>query len=143
MISYFVPNLSNSRSNSNPSLSINQLAQKENTSVGQYLTMYRANTDVQNPDGSYIILIFPSITKYQSYQINNNQSINNVVAIENVTDITSTKRFVSELAYFILFKNSGEEIDITNGIYTQTGNEYSEIIIPLNNQSEYNNASIF
>lgn len=140
MIGYVVSNLSNSKSsksNLNSSLSINQLALKENSEVGQFLNVYRANTEVHNPDGSYLILNFPSIKKYRTYQTNNNQSINNVIVIENVSDISVTRNFVRELAYFVLFKNSGEEIEITNDFYTQTGNEYSEIIIPLNNQSEY------
>ncbi|GAB6283628.1 MAG: hypothetical protein STSR0008_24120 [Ignavibacterium sp.] len=140
MIGYVISNLSSNNTKSpNTKFSSKQLTQKENSEIGQFQTTYRADTKIQNRDGSYIILNFVSIKKHLSYKTNNNRIVNNAIVIENVTDIKVTKNFVKELAYFVLFNENGDEINITNDIWTQTGNEFSEIIIPLNNGTELNN----
>jgi len=140
MISYIVSNLSNDSSNiQNSTFSISQLAQKENAAIGQTLNIYRADTKAHNTDGSYIIINIPSIKKHSTYKTNKKENITNAIVIENVTDISATRNFVKHLAYFVLFNDKGVELNYTFDIWTQTGKEYSEIIIPLNSKSELDN----
>ena len=118
--------------------SIVELAQRENAIVGKKLTLNRADTKTKNPDGSYIILNFNSIKKHEIYKTNIGKNINNAIVVENVTNLTVTRNFVKNTGYFVLFNEKGSEININNGIFTQKGKEFSEIIIPLKNKVELN-----
>ncbi len=136
MIGYFAAKFSGGNGTPNKAFSITQLAKAENAGLGNLMEMYRADTKFQNSDGSFIIVNFPSIKKHASYDVNNSESITNAIVIQNVTDILVTRNFVSELAYFVLYDHTGNEINISNDIWTQSGKEFSEIIIPLNSPAE-------
>lgn len=137
MIGYVASNLSNN--NSSSISSSYELAQRENAEVGETNKVKRADTRFKNTNNSYIVINFYSIKKHELYNTNNGQKISNAVIIKNVTDLTVTRNFVKNAAYFVLYDNKGSEINLTNDIWTQTGKEFSEIIIPLNNKVELNN----
>ena len=120
MIGYIVSNLSTN----NKINSVNELVQRENAEIGELLVINRADKEFRNSDNSYIIVNFSSIKKHLTYKTNNNQIVDYAIVIENVTDITETRNFVRDAAYFVLFNEKGEEIKITNDIWTQTGSEF-------------------
>jgi hypothetical protein len=130
-----ISDLRGSGDDSSVDVTIESLALRENSLVGEYNALYRANTKYTNADGSYIILNIQNVEFKQEHTVNNGEILSDVVVISNATDIDQTRNFVNQAAYFRLFNSAGKEINIGD-IYTQTGSEFSEIIFSARASTE-------
>ncbi len=114
--------------------SIQLIAGQNKATVGELNVITRADTKFKNIDGSYLILNFQSMKKQRNFLSNTGQNISSCLVIENVTDLPTTRKFVKEAGYFILLDKNKNEIKLPEGIWTQTGKEFSEIIIPISDK---------
>ena len=119
-------------------MTIDQVATIQNAFIGETNTPYRMNTKYTNDDGSYIFINIQSLKYYSTYTVNNGDSISNVIVMENVLPISETQNLINKVAYIHAFDKYGVEM-IIGDIYTQTGQNFSEIIFSAKNISETQN----
>jgi hypothetical protein len=121
------------KDNNTPILLNNQeVALKNNATIGEYSKIFRVDKSVKLDNGQYIVLNIENIKKYNEYTSNTNQVLKNVIVIDNVTPANITKVFLDQKAFFSLFDEYGnEDIDIES--YVQTGKENTEIILTSKN----------
>lgn len=115
-------------------IDINVLVAKTSAKKGEVNKIYRVDTKYRNADGSYNVINFQSIMYQRTFTSNNGTILKNVVVIENVPPIIQTRNFVANAAYWIAYDEFGEEFPVGD-IYTQTGDELSEIIIDIPNSN--------
>ena len=113
-------------------LTIQDIAKKSNSKIGEYSRIFRVDKSVRGPKGQYIVLNIISIKKYSEFTSNNNKLLKNVIVIENVTPADIVKPFLIQKAFFSLFDEYGNE-DININTYVQTGKEFTEIILTSSN----------
>lgn len=117
---------------------ITTLSKENSAFVGSYNHIYRMNTDYTNDDWSYIIFNFQTIKYYDEYTVNNGQTLYDFIVIENVLPTEENYNLVNLVAYFQAYDQYGEIINIDD-IYTQTGEEFSEILFSAMNPDESKN----
>lgn len=109
-------------------LTIEQIAEKQSSTVGELNKIYRVDKSAANPDGSFIVLNLESIKHYAEYEVSSGEKLQNVVVLSNVTPVDQARRFVEEVGFFTLYDEYGEEYSNLS-VGTQTNEEYSEIIL--------------
>ena len=108
-------------------ITINDVALNNNAIIGALNSIYRMNTEYKNDDNSYIVFNFQSITYNEKYSTSSKEEIKNVIIIENGVTKIENVNLIAKVAYIQAFDTFGKEIQLGD-IYTDVGNEFSEII---------------
>ncbi len=114
-------------------ITIESLALKNTALVGEIGTIYRADTEYKNDDGSYIIVNIDKVQFKPQHAVNTGETLSNVIVISTAGD--HPKNFVEKVAYFSLFDATGKELNVGD-IFTQTGKELNEIILGAENSTD-------
>jgi hypothetical protein len=109
-------------------ITIDDLCSSQSAGKGELTKIYRVDLNYKNDDGSNIVTNFQSVKKHASFATNKGTTENDVIVIENVPPIEITRNFIDKVAYFQAFDKYGEEKKVGD-IYTQSGKEYSDIIV--------------
>jgi hypothetical protein len=109
---------------------MSELAEREYSAVGKINTIYRVDTKYRLADGSFMVVNFWTIKKYESYPLDGILPWKNVIVIQNVPPIYDTASFMNQAAYFAAFDTYGNEIKVGD-IHWQRGGEFTDIIVEV------------
>jgi len=93
--------------------SLQEIATKNNLSIGELNKTYRLNLKYKYSNGSYMTVNFQSVKATSQFL-----DFNNIIIIDNVTPLEETRDLLSQAGFFVLYDENGKsfsDINITTG----------------------------
>lgn len=114
-------------------LSIEDIANKNNISLGSLNSIYRLDTKYKYKSGGYMIINFQSV-KHVKEIVRNQRKFNNVIMINNVLPLDQSVQIFDKAGFFTLYDENGKETGNINTYIDNGSDGTSDLFLYSDNE---------